>query len=70
MVSLVRRFTQPGQVVCDPFLLGQGGTAIGALDNGCRFIGADPSASAMERTKKIVAQAGYAGDHRYDTLPE
>ena len=70
MVSLVRRFTQPGQVVCDPFLLGRGGTAVGALAGGCRFIGADPSASAMKRTKGILAQAGYAGDRQHDTLPE
>ena len=70
MVSLVARFTQPGQMVCDPFILGRGGTAVGALDNGCRFIGADPSGPAMDRTKKILAQAGYAGDRRHDTLPE
>ena len=61
MVSVARRFIQPGQVVCDPFLLGRGGTAIEAITQGCRFIGADPSVSAIERTNGILAKADLAG---------
>ena len=61
MASVVRRFIQPGQVVCDPFLLGRGGTAIEAITQGCRFIGADPSVSAIERTNGILTKADLAG---------
>ena len=70
MFQVVKRFIQAGQVVCDPCLMGGGGTALGALTGGCRFIGADSSKWAIENTKKILAQAGYAADHQDDSLPE
>lgn len=70
MLQVVKRFIQAGQVVCDPCLMGRGGTALGSLTGGCRFIGADSSKWAIENTKKILAQAGYAGGHQHDALPE
>ena len=70
MFQVVKHFIQAGQVMCDPCLLGRGGTAIGAMAMGCRFIGADPSKWAIEKTKDILAEAGYAGDHQHDALPE
>ena len=69
MALVVARFTQPGQVVCDPFLLGRGGTAVGALDKGCRFIGADPSGPAIEKTKKYLEKAGLGGGLEHGTSP-
>lgn len=46
---LVRTFSQPGDVVCDPFL-GGGTTAIAALAQGRRFVGCDVDAVAVEIT--------------------
>ena len=69
MTLVVARFTQPGQVVCDPFLLGRGGTAVGALDNGCRFIGADPSGPAIDSTKKFLEKARLGGGLEHGTSP-
>ena len=37
---VVERFAAPGQVVCDPVILGRIGTALGARNAGCTFIGA------------------------------
>ena len=62
MTLVVERFAQPGQVVCDPCLLGRGGTAVAAISMGCCFIGADPRWSAIEDTKNILAKAGLASD--------
>lgn len=62
MTLVVDRFVQPRQVVCDPFLLSRGGTALGAPPWGCRFTGADPQQSAIEDTKVILAKAGLAGE--------
>ena len=40
MRLIIERFTQPGQVVCDPLLLGRGDSAVAAAGLGRRFIGA------------------------------
>ena len=40
MRLIIERFTQRGQVVCDPFLLGRGDSAVAAAGLGRRFIGA------------------------------
>jgi len=40
MANLVRRFTEPGHIICDPFL-GGGTTAVVSLATGRNFIGAD-----------------------------
>ena len=40
MRLIIERFTQPGQVVCDPLLLGRGDSAVAAVGLGRRFIGA------------------------------
>jgi DNA modification methylase len=45
-VQLVRRFTEPGMTVCDPFL-GSGTTGLAALTNSRRFIGADIDARTV-----------------------
>lgn len=43
---LVRSFSQPGDVVCDPFL-GGGTTAVAALSQARRFVGCDVDESAV-----------------------
>ena len=40
MRLIIERFTQPGQVVCDPLLLGRGDSAVAAAGLGRRFVGA------------------------------
>ena len=40
MALIVERFVRPGQVVCDPWMLDRSGVALGALQNGCTFVGA------------------------------
>ena len=40
MRLIIERFTQPGQVVCDPLLLGRGDSAVAAARLGRRFVGA------------------------------
>ena len=57
MAMLVERFTRPGQVVCDPFLLGWRGTALGAREHGCIFIGAERDRSCLERTRRYLVEA-------------
>jgi len=47
--QLVRAFTQPGDIVCDPFV-GGGTTAIAALAESRRFIGADIDQAAVAKT--------------------
>ena len=46
MIELVRRFTSPGDLVCDPFL-GAGTTGIASLLLGRRFIGCDVEAEKV-----------------------
>ena len=57
MSLIVRRFARRGQVVCDPFVLGRGGAAVGAMRHGCNFIGADQDSSCIDRTQSILARA-------------
>ena len=40
MRLIIERFTPPGQVVCDPLLLGRGDSAVAAAGLGRRFVGA------------------------------
>jgi 16S rRNA G966 N2-methylase RsmD len=52
--TLVERLTEPGQLVCDPFL-GGGTTALVCRDLGRRFIGCDIDPDAVATTRKRVA---------------
>ena len=61
MSMLVERFTRPGQVVCDPFLLGWRGTALGARRNGCSFIGGERDRSCLDRTRGYLVEAEGSG---------
>ena len=57
MAMTVERFTQPGQVVCDPLMLGRPGSMLGAMENGCIFIGADWDRSCIDRTRDVLMQS-------------
>ena len=52
MRAIVQRFTQPGQLVCDPIMLGRAGVALGALERNCFFIGADREQSSLDRIRR------------------
>ena len=56
MSLVVQRFARPGQVVSDPFLLGRCGTAHGARNHGCIFVGADKDRSCIDRTRSLLAR--------------
>ncbi len=51
---LVKTFSQPGQIVCDPFL-GGGTTAIAALAQARNFVGCDIDSEAVEITRRRLA---------------
>lgn len=51
---LIEALTEPGELVCDPFL-GGGTTAIAALAQNRRFVGCDIDRSAIETTRSRLA---------------
>jgi site-specific DNA-methyltransferase (adenine-specific) len=51
--QLVERFTDPGQVILDPFV-GGGTTAVAAINTSRRFIGADIDPQCIEVTRQRV----------------
>jgi DNA modification methylase len=53
MADLVERLTNPGQLVCDPFL-GGGTTAVVSLALGRRFVGCDIDSLHVEQAKARV----------------
>ncbi|MGO9268096.1 MAG: DNA modification methylase [Candidatus Binataceae bacterium] len=59
MLDIVRRFTEPGQLVCDPFM-GSGTTGVAALKLGRRFVGSDIDGNnvsiARSRLDEVAAQ--------------
>ena len=56
MEMLVRRFTHPGQAVCDPCMLDQPEVALGARQNGCNFIGASESQPCVNLIRQQLKQ--------------
>jgi site-specific DNA-methyltransferase (adenine-specific) len=59
MADLIEKLTQPGQLVCDPFL-GAGTTGVAAVRCGRRFIGGDLDAQCVA-TSRLRLQAALAG---------
>ena len=58
MTLVVERFTQHGQVVCDPVTMGRDTVAFAALGAGRRFIGAGEDQAAMDRLRHRLEGAG------------
>jgi site-specific DNA-methyltransferase (adenine-specific) len=57
MVDILERFTEPGQLVCDPFL-GAGTTALAAVQLGRRFVGSD-----IDNGQVMIAQGRLGAQH-------
>lgn len=53
MVNILEHFTQPNQLICDPFL-GGGTTAVASLMCDRRFIGSDIDKQCVQTTRKRV----------------
>lgn len=53
MGEIIKRFTTPGDIICD-FMVGGGGTAVAAVLNNRRFIGSDIDPQAVQTTRKRV----------------
>ncbi len=51
VTDVVLRFSQPGDLVCSPFL-GSGTVGVAALSNGRRFVGCDTDPEAVETTRQ------------------
>jgi site-specific DNA-methyltransferase (adenine-specific) len=60
MRAIVRDYSEPGDLVCDPFV-GSGTTAIAALSEGRRFIG-----SEMDAKHHAIATARLARGYTPD----
>ena len=58
MRSIVERFTQHGQVVCDPITMGRDTVAEAALTVGRRFIGAAEDQAGIDRIRHWLERAG------------
>ena len=56
IADLIERLTQPGQLVCDPFL-GGGTTAAVSLALGRRFVGCDIDSKAVETARSRIEAA-------------
>ena len=54
---IAQRFARPGQVICDPKMLGWASTALAARKLGCSFIGADREDSSVSRVRRYLAEA-------------
>ena len=55
IATLVERFSDVGETVCDPYL-GGGTTAVAAVKLGRRFIGIDRDADAIDITRRRLSE--------------
>jgi site-specific DNA-methyltransferase (adenine-specific) len=55
MRAIVRDYSRPGDLVCDPFL-GSGTTAIAALSEGRRFVGSEEKPEHMDIIRRRLAR--------------
>ena len=62
MEQIMLQFTKPGQVVCDPVLLGWPATALAAVTHGRKFIGADEEQYRVDMVDRVLARAKDAGN--------
>ena len=57
MELIISRFTGPGDLVCDPLLLGRKESALAAAKQGRRFVGADDNASRLGTVVRQLERA-------------
>jgi DNA modification methylase len=67
--NLILRYTNPGDVVLDPFV-GGGTTALESYALGRRFIGYDINEAAIEQTRRKIERLQQLFDHRLPLYPE
>lgn len=60
-IQIVERFTEPGELVVDPFL-GSGTTAVACLRLGRQFVGCDTDAGAVAIARRRVQHAIEGGE--------
>ena len=53
---IAQRFARPGQVLCDPWMLGRASAARAARRLGCPFIGSDKEASSVARVRRYLQE--------------
>lgn len=53
MINIIEHFTQPGQLICDPFV-GGGSTAVAAIKSKRRFIGCDIDPQCVNTTRERI----------------
>ena len=63
MELIISRFTGPGDLICDPLLLGRKESALAAAKQGRRFVGADDDASRLETVVRQLERARRATSH-------
>jgi 16S rRNA G966 N2-methylase RsmD len=56
MIAMLEHFTQPGQLICDPFV-GSGSTALAALATERRFIGCDIDVQCVQTARQRIQEA-------------
>ena len=61
MALLAARFAALGQTVCDPRMQQQAGTALGATEMGCTFIGAADRQTSVDRLRSRLSAAQGTG---------
>ena len=54
---IVQRFARPGQLICDPMMLGRASALLAARKLGCPFIGADRENSLLAKIRRYLAEA-------------
>ena len=67
---IISWFTAPGDLVCDPLLLGRKESALAAAKQGRRFVGADDNGSRLGTVVRQLERARNAGAHLKDTPTE
>ena len=53
---IARRFVRPGQLLCNPLMLGHAATALAARKLGCPFTGADREAHSIARVRRYLGE--------------
>ena len=56
MTDIIQRFTNPGDIILDPFL-GGGTTGVAAVSMGRKFIGTDIKSANVEKARERIKEA-------------
>ena len=56
MAELLRDYTNPGELICDPFC-GSGTTGVAAVKSGCRFVGIERDHKWFDQSRRRISEA-------------